>query len=92
MVGFVVKVVRERGDWDRPIVVGANSEEHAVKLARAALRLSAKDSVVGKGVPDEAMIAADKDAQFKLVDSEAQRCRAALSAQPAPRPPVRKAQ
>ena len=36
-------------------------------------------------------LASDKDAQFKLVDSEAQRCRAALSAQPAPRAPVRKA-
>ena len=58
MVGFVVKVVRQGGDWDRPIVVGANSEEHAVKLARAALRLTAKDSVIAKGVPDEAMSAA----------------------------------
>jgi hypothetical protein len=36
-------------------------------------------------------LASDKDEQFRLVDSEAQRCRAALSRQPAP-PPARKAQ
>ncbi len=35
-------------------------------------------------------LASDKDEQFKLVDSEAQRCRAALSSQPAPRPAARK--